>query len=68
MWSIGTARVGADRSTVLDLVTQDRGMAGRTRHRYPRRHPDYAFIPRHIRGAGQGGPGPPSRLSAGAGA
>lgn len=54
MWSIGTARMEPDGTIVLDLVTHDGGVAGRAVSRYPRQHPDYAFILRHVGGLSVG--------------
>lgn len=58
---IGTARMEADGTIVLDLVARQDGTVGHARLTYPPGHPDYAAILRHLGGLrpGEAKPVPP---------
>lgn len=47
---IGTARMQADGTIVLDLVARQGGAVGDARLIYPPGHPDHAMILRHLGG------------------
>lgn len=47
---IGTARMEPDGTIVLDLMAREGGTVGHARLRYPRGHPDYEMILRHLGG------------------
>ncbi len=48
--SIGTARMEADGTIVLDLIARQDGTTGHGRLIYPRGHADYDMILRHLGG------------------
>jgi hypothetical protein len=50
IWTVGTARMEADGTIVLDLVARDGGTTGQGRLTYPPGHPDHAMILRHLGG------------------
>lgn len=50
MVTIGTARMEADGTIVLDLVARDGATTGQGRLTYPRGHRDYDMILRHLGG------------------
>ncbi|MBW6400064.1 hypothetical protein KPL78_19550 [Roseomonas sp. HJA6] len=45
---IGTARMEADGTIILDLVARQGGTVGRGRLTYSPNHPDYDMIRRHL--------------------
>jgi len=58
---IGTARMEADGTIVLDLVARQGATVGHGRLTYPPGHPDHAMILRHLGGLrpGEAKPVPP---------
>jgi len=58
---IGTARIEADGTIVLDLVARQGATVGQGRLTYPPGHPDHAMILRHLGGLrpGEAKPVPP---------
>lgn len=61
IWTIGTARMEPDGTIILDLIARDGATTGHGRLVYPRDHPDYAMILRHLGGLrpGETKPVPP---------
>jgi hypothetical protein len=47
---IGSARMEADGTIILDLVARQGGTTGQARLTYPPGHPDHAMILRHLGG------------------